>query len=706
MKQIFTILKLFYNKVSLLAVLALLFFPLAAYAQVPDEPTREGEVEQRIENISESTQNELDYSDLFPELEYYTKHPINLNTATESDLGNLYMLNDIQISNLLDHIKKNGKLLSIYELQTIDGFDINTINDLLPYVKVSDEGKVKYNIKDMAKYSSSILIIRYQRIIEPQKGFSAISDSALAASPNSRYLGSPDKIYFRYRYKFYNKISFGITGDKDPGEQFFKGTEKQGFDFYSAHLMVNDMSIIKSIVIGDYQVKFGQGLTFWSGMGFGKSAYAFSVKKIALGLTPYTSVNEITFLRGAATTLAYKGIELTAFYSRKKIDANATAIDSTTGEVQYISSLEQTGIHATPAEIADRHIILEQIFGGHIQYSDRRLNVGVTACQSIYGASLTPTIHLYNQFDFTGNRNFNFGVDYSYIFRNINFFGEFGRSENGGMAFLDGIMLDLDEHISFSVLYRNYQKNYQSLYSSAFADGSYNANEEGIYTGLNIKFNPKWILSAYCDYFNSDWLRYQVNAPSKGQDYLGELMYIANKRLTMYFRYRYRRKVLDNTSIENIIDYPEKLAKQSIRYDLSYQLSKTFSIKDRVELSAYHQASKPMETGYLVYQDIRYKPEKLPFSLSARYGLFATDSYYSSIYSLENDMPGAYSVPSLYYKGSRFYIMAKFDIGRHIDLWLRYDITYYSNKNVISSGLSEIDKNHKSEIKAQVQMKF
>jgi hypothetical protein len=670
-----------------------------------DPANKEDNDEQKIEHISTTTESDIDYTDLLQGLEYYRKHPLNLNTATAAELKNLYMLNDIQISNLLTHIEKNGKLFTIFELQTVDGFDLKTINDILPYVKVTNESKARYTFHDILKYSTHELTIRYTRIPEQQKGYSPISDSALAASPNSRYLGSPDKLFFRYRYRFYKKISFCILGEKDAGEQFFKGTQKNGFDFYSAHLMVNDIGIIKTVVLGDYHVQFGQGLTLWSGMGFGKSADVINIKKIAAGMYPASSASEGLFMRGIATTLAYKGVELSLFYSRNKIDANITGIDSISSEIQYISSLQSSGLHTTPSEMADRKVLLEQVFGGHLCYQNRRLNVGVTACQSIYGAELQKTIQPYNQFDFNGKHNFNFGVDYSYIFSNINFFGEASRSYNGGMAFLDGLMICLDPHVSVSLLYRNFQKDYQAMYTSAFSE-SRNVNEEGIFTGLSIKFNPKWELAAYCDYYNFNWLRSNADAPTKGQDYIGELSYTPNKRLDMYLRYRYEQKEENNSDASNIINYPEGYHKQSIRFNLSYQITPTITVKDRVEISGYRKGSKPAESGYLVYQDIRYKPEKLPFSIVGRYALFQANDYNVSIYAYESDMVGSFSIPSFYYKGSRFYIMAKFDIGRHFDIWLRYAITNYSNKNVISSGLTEIDGNHKSEIKAQVTMKF
>lgn len=689
-----------------LAVFLLVCFSAAAIAQDPDEVIKEDENEQKIEKIATNTESELDYADLLQEMDYYLKHPLNLNTAKASDLRNLIMLNDIQISNLLTHIEKNGKLISIYELQSIDGFDEATINSILPYVKVTNESASRFNFKDALQYSNHDLFIRYQRTLEKQAGYMPITEAELAESPNSRYLGSPEKLYIRYRYKFFNKVSFGITGEKDAGEQFFAGAQKNGFDFYSAHLMVSNMGIVKSAVVGDYHVQFGQGLTFWTGMGFGKSSDVINIKKLAQGIRPYTSVDENLFMRGGAVTLGWKGFDLTAFYSRKKIDANATGIDSLSNELLLISSLQETGLHSTPSEVADRKSLLQQVIGGHLAYRNRRLNIGFTAAQTLFDATLERQLQLYNQFDFVGDKNFNMGLDYSYIFRNINFFGEASRSWNGGMAFLNGVMLSLDPHISVSVLYRNYQKNYQALYTSAFAEGSSNTNEEGFFTGLTIRFNPKWNLASYCDFYNFRWLKYRVNAPSGGQDYMTQLTYKPNKKLEMYVKYRYEKKAENSGDELAEIDYPEDLTKQSFRYNLSCQISPSVTLKNRVEFLIYQKGSAPAENGYLVYQDIRYKHPKLPVSFSARYALFQTDSYDARLYAYENDVLYAYSIPAYYYKGTRFYIMAKVKLQRHLDFWIRYSITNYSNQTVVSSGLTEIQGNHKSEIKAQLRLKF
>ena len=140
----FTIYKLF--------VVIILFFPFSILAQ-ETEINRQDDEEQKIEKIAQETDAELDYADLFQDLTYYKKHPINLNTAKQEQLRALFFLNEVQIANLLDYIKTNGKLLSIEELQSVPAYDEKTINMMLPFVTVADNilGP-KFKFKDIGKY--------------------------------------------------------------------------------------------------------------------------------------------------------------------------------------------------------------------------------------------------------------------------------------------------------------------------------------------------------------------------------------------------------------------------------------------------------------------------------------------------------------------------------------------------------------------------
>jgi len=697
-----------------------------SYAQKKDslsENIDNSDIQQQLENIAENSENEeTDYTNLLDELMYFKKHPINLNKTTIEELQQLQLLNDIQINNLLTHIEKNGKLITPYELQGIEGFDLQTINKIIPYIKVSDNfASSHFTLREMFKNGNHSVILRYAQIIESQKGFSDIDSAELYKSKNSRYIGSPQKLYVRYRFNYGTNVSWGITAEKDQGELFLKnnqknkydwynnelnGNQKNGFDFYSAHLFIRNIKFVKALAIGDYQATFGQGLTTWSGLAFGKSADVLNVKKSATGLRPYTSVDENRFLRGAATTLSFKKLETTIFYSRKKADANvADTLDS--GEISAISSLQETGYHSTLGEIQDKDAITQTIYGGNVAYKGKQFSVGLTAMNYELNTNFKRDLSYYNQFEFSAKQNTNVGLDYNWVIKNFNFFGEQAISKNGGLAFVNGVMVSLDPRLSFTALYRNYQRNYQNLLSNGFAESSTAINEKGLFMGIVAKPTKTTTLTAYYDRFEFPWLKYLVDAPSYGTDYLAQLNYTPNKKFDVYFRIRSRDKFKNTSSDVSDIDFIVPYKQTNYRLNLSYSILPSVKLKNRIELVDYKKDEAKTKKGYLIYQDIVYNKIGSPLSVTLRYALFETDDYDSRIYAYENDVVGAYSIPAHYYKGSRFYIMLNYNLTRRIELWFRYSQTFYENQNTISEGaLTEISSNTRSEIKAQVRFKF
>jgi len=679
-----------------------------AVAQLDKEQGDAGLVEAAIEMIAENAEDEeIDYTTLFDDLIFLLNRPINLNNCTKDDLSTLPILNEIQINNLLAHIEDNGKLITIYELQSIDGFDLKTINNILPFVKVTrDFEALNVNLKEVLKNGKHELFLRSQLILEDQKGFSPIDSADLAANPNSRYLGSKLKLYTRYRFKYGRNISIGFTAEKDAGEEFFNGSQEQGYDYMSAHIFAKDLGVVKRLAIGDYQVQLGQGLTMWSGLAFGKSAQVMNIKKTAQIIKPYTSVDENLFMRGAAATIVIKKLEFTGFYSKKKIDANISVADTSSQEVIEVTSFQQTGLHATPSELEDKDAIDEEIWGGNIAYKSRKFSTGVSVARAVYSANLNRNLQEYSQFDFSSDENYNYGLDYSYVFKNVNLFGEVSRSKNGGMAYINGAIVSLDPRLSVSIFHRHYDRNFQNLFSNAIGESSRNVNENGLYVGATSKINGRWTLSAYYDVFQFPWLRYRTDAPSIGSEWLVQLNYRPSRKTEMYLRARRELKDENATGITEGINYLVDRRRTYLRYHTSFSLSDAVKLKSRVEVSEYVLGENDPEKGFLVYQDVSYKMTALPLTFSFRFAMFETDTYNARMYVYETDVLYAFSIPAYYYRGSRMYIMARVGLWKRLDIWLRYSQTYYDDRSVISSGLPEIQGNTKSEVKAQLRIKF
>jgi hypothetical protein len=677
-----------------------LFFTFYSFSQTKSEI-----VQQRIELISEQLETEeIDLTDVLEQLNYYYDHPINLNSATAEMLKSLELLSDVQINDVLLHVKQFGKFISIYELQSLKYWDLQTIQTVRPFIRVDEKlDQLHVSLKEALKYGKFEMFLRYQRTPEKKAGYADVPDSVKLNS-SSYYLGNADRYYSRFRYSYRTNLSVGITAEKDPGEQFFRGAQKNGFDFYSAHAFFKGGKYVKAVALGDYQVQIGQALNLWSGYAFGKTADVSNIKKNAQALRPYTSVDENRFLRGAAVDLAYKKFELTLFASMKNADASIIE-DSLAEDLEFVSSIDLTGFHRTHRENAKRDALSERIVGSNLRYVSRGFTFGLAAINQSYDKVFSKSIVPYNQFDFRGKSLTSLSADYSYIWKNFNFFGEYSHSTyNNSSALLQGLIIALDSKASLSILYRNYGKGYQTFYNNGFAEGSTTQNEKGIYFGFRTKLANAWTFNTYMDVFESPWLRYQVDAPSRGYEFLSQLNYKPNKQMEVYARFRQQLKQRNSRDILGPITQIEDVIQRNYRINFSYQVTEGIALKSRIEYVTINRPSNTPEKGMLFTQDLIIRPKSSPFDLALRYALFDTDSYDSRLYTFETNALYVFSVPAYYYQGSRTYFTLRYTFLRRCDLWVRYGTFIYSNRTSLSSGAEKIDGNRKSDITVQFRL--
>lgn len=660
-------------------------------------------IEQRIEIIS-SSQGEgstIDYTNLVEDLTYFFEHPLDINTATIEELSSLNMLTDLQINSLQKHLSKYGKMTSIFELQAVPGFDLQTIRLIQPFIGLKRVDVLQtVTAKQVFKESSSELFVRYRRTIQTQAGFKP--DPKTGEAP--QFLGSKDYYYSRYRFQFRKNIIAGFTLEKDAGEPLNNGP-----DFRSAHLYYRGTSWLKCAVIGDYQAQFGQGLTFWNGLGFGKSPFVLNVKKSAVGLRPYRSVNEAIYLRGGAFTVQKNEWELTVFGSRKKLDANVQAnTDSLSRDDEFIaSSIIVSGLHRTAAEIAKMNAITESVVGGHLTFDKRWLTIGVTGAHRRLDKSLVSSSNaLYQLFDFKGKEQTNIGIDYQSVIRNFNVFGEVSRSANGGWGMLHGVLAALSPRVSFSAVYRDFQPKYQPMYFNVFAENFTPQNERGLFMGLQANLGKVWTISAYSDQIVYPWLRYRVQSPSNASDYLVQLNYKPDRKNELYLRYQVRQGVQDGNIADAYIDYPVERKQQIWRFNATYTPHENVQMRTRAQWQYFQLGSTAKEQGFLMYQDVIWERMGSPLSVTMRYALFSTDSWNTRIYAYETDVLYGYSIPPYYGKGQRAYAVVKYNIRRGLDIWLRVAQWTYTDRKTISSGLNEIDGNERTDCTVQVRWQF
>ena len=664
-----------------------LFILCAASCYTQDLPPI---TQQQLENLAETNDEEPKDDNFLQQLEYFRKHPINLNSATLEELQAICFLNELQIASFFRYRNLLGNLIDIHELQAVPGWNLNTINKVLPFVTVGNAVSVNESIRSRFHNGDNSVLFRISRVLEKSKGYNT--------TLNTHYLGDRNHLMFRYRYQYKDLLYFGMTTDKDAGEQFFRGAQSKGFDFYSFHFFMRRFGIIKSLAIGDYTVNLGQGLIQWQSLAFEKSPEVMAIKRQAPVLVPYRSAGEFYFNRGIGITLQKARFETTVFASYKKISGNIVNDPS----VKF-TSLLTSGYYRTPSEIADRNKISLASFGGNLSYHVSSLRLGFNTVFHQFDIPFQKRDEPYNLYAASGTKIFNSSFDYSYTYKNLHLFGEAAIDKNFHSAFVNGALISVDPKVDVSILYRSIQKQYQSLFGNAFTENTSPVNEKGFYAGLLLRPASGWQLNAYADFFQFPWIRYLVNAPSNGFDYLVQLNYQPNKLFGMYLRFRDQNKPTDSSG-SGAIYFPGDQLKQNFRIHLFQQLTRPFSINTRVELLWFNHQFKYGEQGFLGYVEGMYQQDKLSGSLRLQY--FETNSYSSRIYVYESDVLYSFSIPAFYDKGFRYYLNAQYDLGRKLHCWLRFAQTVYRDKNIIGSGLDQINGNKKTEVKAQLLYVF
>jgi len=640
-----------------------------------------------LKEMASETENEEQIEALYADLSYLSDHPYDLNSVTFEQLKRFPFLSDVQIENILNQRLYYGKIVSIYELKNIESLDLQTIFLLLPFVYIGDKtvDKREMSFDNMLKYSSNELQIRYDQCFQQKYGYRTFCDSILQRYPNRKYLGEPFYHSIRYAYEFDERVQVGLSAEKDAGEPFWNQSHR-GYDYYSCYVLLKDVNKwLKTAVVGDYKISFGQGLVVSNDFVLSRTATVTNGERRNYGFKRHYSTNENDYFRGAATTIAIDKMNVSLFYSHKKLDAS---IDNT-----EIRSLKTDGLHRLQREREKMNLVPMQAFGGNIRYVSSDLCFGVTALSYSFGRfEMQPDPKPYNLFYFRGNNNTDISVDYLLKNRYIKFYGETALSSNMAVATLNGLQITPVSYCTFLLIQRYYDRSYQSFYGRSFGQNSTVQNEQGIYLGMQCTPMAHWKLSAYADIFRFPWIKYGTDSPTEGKEWMIQTDYSLGRSVSFYIRYRQKQK--------------EKYQQQRLRYQLLVGVNEFLQLKTSLD-GTHNNTLGDQSKGFMVAQSFAWKPFLKFFQSDLYVAFFCTDDYNSRITSYEKNILYAFNMPSFYGRGVRVALSMRLDcFNKRLSFSTKYANTWYFDREKIGKDTEEIDGKRKSDLYALIRWKF
>ena len=673
-------------------------FCYQAQAQLNPKNTRWMEY---LEELSEEEASEEAIENLFSELSYLSEHPFNLATVGKEDLERLPFLSDLQIKNLLYYLYRNNPLYSIYELKNVEGLDMQTIEYLLPFVcwEEKEETVRPINLRNTLKYGKHEFLLRYDYCFQEKAGYRNDPEEEKAAYPNRYYLGEPYYTSFKYGFQHKEQIQLGFVAEKDAGEPLWNSRHK-GADYFSAHLALKNIGILKSAFVGDYRVAFGQGLIINTDFSLTNTSDVMNVnRKAGNNIKRHYSTSESNYLRGAAGTIQLGETNVSLFYSQRTIDATVSG-DS------VISSIKTDGYRRTINDMLKKDQAQTRILGGNAQWRNDLVSVGMTALyHDFLGKSLNANIQPYNIYYLRGKSNYNLGVDYSLRRKKLFLQGETAVSRNGAWASTHSLQIYPVTGLSFVMRQRYFAKDYQAQYA-AVAGSSSVQNVNGWYLGVVTQPMPLWKISAAVDLVQYPWLKYLIDSPSKSTYALLNLDYSPHAAWKMSVRYKYRERMKNFTLPEQATKVVLPYEQQSLRYQLNIQTHSGLYLKTQLNGNLYQSEHEETSKGYLLAQNVGYAHEKLPIQGDLFLAYFNTDNSSSRISIYEKSILYAFSAPSFSGEGTRSGVTIKWSIVPSLILYLKLAWTHYLDRETISSGLEAIDGCNKVDFYGLIKLKI
>jgi len=256
-----------------------------------------------------------------------------------------------------------------------------------------------------------------------------------------------------------------------------------------------------------------------------------------------------------------------------------------------------------------------------------------------------------------------------------------------------------------AVLIRHYDHSFNAPLGNAFGASSQNQGENGCYLTGHCIISRRCEIDAYCDYYKYVWLTYRTDAPSAGMDMGVSLQYALNRDNKLSVKYLWKNKE-QNGSTNIYYKSIDELNRHKIRAVFTSLPYKNIKLTTELDgIINVNHTQHQVYKGILLFQDVDWNIPKWKASARFRIAYFDTDRYDERLYAYENDVYYAFTIGSYYYKGIRGYCVLKYSY-QFVSIWLRLAQTYYINKKTISSGLNQIDKPHKTDLRIQLNLNF
>ncbi len=312
-----------YVDAFMVSLLAVAFFVCAC--PVPD--IDDGAFFRSISIISGiSSPEDLDEYELerFRSLE---EHPIDLNNSSRTRLLSCGLFTAYQVASVLDYISRYGDILSFPELAAVDGIGQERAEAL----------KVFVTLKTNAPPG---------RTAGHRVAGEAVAKSALRMRNGSPGVAGERDLRWNYAARFGMEIGRGLEFSVSACQDY--DGPRLPPDAYSFFVAYYGRRSLGKLVLGDFNLRFGQGLALWSGMSMDKMTTPAAFTRNPTGIVPSSSFSGTYCQRGVGAEFSMGHFQLStamAFPGLQKVMSGSGKVTSPPGVMPVLSLTHIGRIH-------------------------------------------------------------------------------------------------------------------------------------------------------------------------------------------------------------------------------------------------------------------------------------------------------------------------------------------------------------------------
>lgn len=613
-----------------------------------------------LEQLLESSSNENpDKSATLDELEAMRVRPIDVNKASAADLEKILFFPPL-VARKIIALRDSLRVLTFRDLQTIKDLDDETLSIISQFLQF---GKAEMT-DELERTSTLFLRTRTTTAMQQQKAYR-----------EKKYFGNGAHEYGRLMLAN-GPFSAGMVYDVDSGERLEDG-------FASAHIGYEGSGLARRLIVGNFSLNAGEGLTLSTFRSSSKGGDALhQIKAFGRTIVPHLSADEFHYFRGAAATVEFFPFELSVFFSKKPIDA--TVEPGGADAVLYTS-----GLFRSQNELAKRGLACETAVGGIATLNlTSAQRIGLTFLRVHYDRDIEIPSSLRSR----RNEILVFGVHANFLFESFSLFGEAAGNRHSLEARAAGVLCRISNRLSVASHVRSYSAAYGNPYAFGFGEqNGMTGGERGAYIGLEYRPTTKVRISSYYDEFKIPAVK---GFEATGHEYVVRYEHTLSRKLRVNVQHKGKSKNQEMTISDPGVNLRKIYAfrdQQNLRFSMTYAAAARVDVCQRVELVRVGSTTtEDRGRGTILFTELSWSAASGKIRGTARFTFFDTDSYNARLYEYERDVRGGYTSPLVYGRGIRWYVVAAWQPWSSVEASFKYGETLFPGSATTGSGDSEI----------------